>query len=85
MEWVNKPCSVCSKTVAIPMDVPVMMATNLAQARAQNAAAYCQQCDAAYCFDHILWKPMRISQESMTMTNVPVCPKCGELMGGVPS
>jgi NAD-dependent SIR2 family protein deacetylase len=84
MERVNRNCAVCGKTASVPVNVHVMMATNLAQARSHGAAAYCQRCDASYCFDHIVWTPTRISETNETMTNVPVCPKCGELMGGLP-
>jgi len=84
MERVNKTCSVCGKTVSVPVNVQFMIASNLTQARNHGACAYCEKCNACYCFDHILWIPSRISKDSETMTNVAVCPKCEELMGGLP-
>jgi hypothetical protein len=84
MNRVNKSCAICNKTIAVPVSVDVMMDGNLAQARANGAATYCKKCNACYCFDHIVWTPIKISESSSTMTNVPLCPKCGEMMGGIP-
>jgi len=78
----TRSCGVCGKAVAVPVGVDVMMATNLAQARSHEAAAYCEACNASYCFDHIVWKPAPIGE---TMTNVALCPRCGEIMAGLPA
>jgi len=85
MERVNRNCAVCGKTVAVPVNVHVMMASNLAQAREHGATAYCEKCDASYCFEHIVWTPARISETSESLTNAAICPKCSGIMGGFPS
>ena len=83
MERLERFCAVCGEKIAVPVGVALMTATNLAQARAHGACGYCAACDSSYCFDHVVWRPARIS--STQTTTVAVCPKCGETMGGLPA
>jgi DNA-directed RNA polymerase subunit M/transcription elongation factor TFIIS len=73
----------CGVTIRVPVDVALMAATNLAQAKVHGACAHCEKCDANFCFDHIVWKPTRVSETQMT--NLAQCPKCGASMGGLPA